>query len=143
MPNPLSMQTAIPLNDSDQHKPFNRPSETGFPSPATDHLERPLNLQKHIVRHPASTFFVRVGEEDHSGLGLSAGDILVVDRSLAPRSNCLVIAELHGEHRVCRLHVNNGTWILEDGSGGQHEISFHDPFDTPVWGRVTHVVHSV
>lgn len=137
------MQTAMPLTDSDNQLPANRPSETGFPSPATDHLERPLNLQKHVVRHPASTYFVRVGEDDHSLLGLSTGDILVVDRSLAPRSESLVIAELHGEHKVCRLHVKNQTWLLEDGSGSLHEVSFHDPFDTPVWGRVTHVVHSV
>lgn len=120
-----------------------RPIETGFPSPATDPFENTLNLQEYVVRHPASTYFARIGEEDHPALGLYTGDIVVVDRSLAPRSNSLVIAELHGEHRICRLHIRNRTWLLEDGAGELHEVSFHDPFDTPVWGRITHVIHPV
>ena len=120
-----------------------RPVETGFPSPATDHIENPLNLQEYVVRHPASTYFARIGEEDYPALGLYTGDIVVVDRSLAPRSNSLVIAELHGEHSICRLHIKNRTWLLEDGAGELHEVSFHDPFDTPVWGRITHIIHAV
>lgn len=120
-----------------------RPVETGFPCPAIDHLEESLNLQEYVVRHPASTFFVRVGENDHPGLGLHTGDLLVVDRSMAPRHNSLVITELNGEQKVCRLLVKNRTWLLEDGSGRFFEITFNDPFQTPVCGRVTHVIHPV
>ena len=137
------MQTAVPNTDNENAAGPNRPTETGFPSPATDHIESPLNLQEYVVRRPASTYFARIGEEGHPELGLFSGDIVVVDRSLAPRPNSLVIAELHGEHKICRLHSKNGVWLLEDGAGKIHEVSFRDPFDTPVWGRITHVIHQV
>lgn len=31
----------------------------GFPSPADDHIEGKLDLNEHLVRRPAATFFVR------------------------------------------------------------------------------------
>ena len=32
----------------------------GFPSPADDFIEGSLDLNKHLVAHPAATFFLRV-----------------------------------------------------------------------------------
>jgi DNA polymerase V len=32
----------------------------GFPSPAEDYMEKELDLNEHLIRHPAATFFVRV-----------------------------------------------------------------------------------
>lgn len=29
----------------------------GFPSPADDHIERTLDLNIHLIRHPSATFF--------------------------------------------------------------------------------------
>jgi DNA polymerase V len=34
--------------------------EAGFPSPADDYIEGSLDLNQHLVKHPAATFFVRV-----------------------------------------------------------------------------------
>ena len=40
----------------------------GFPSPADDFIEGSLDLNKHLVAHPAATvpwwYYVRVGEEE-------------------------------------------------------------------------------
>jgi DNA polymerase V len=32
----------------------------GFPSPADDYIEGTLDLNRHLIKHPAATFFVRV-----------------------------------------------------------------------------------
>lgn len=32
----------------------------GFPSPADDYIEGKLDLNRHLIKHPAATFFVRV-----------------------------------------------------------------------------------
>ena len=32
----------------------------GFPSPADDHAHPRLDLNKHLIRHPLSTFFIRL-----------------------------------------------------------------------------------
>ncbi|MCC5913500.1 MAG: peptidase [Balneolaceae bacterium] len=128
-----------------QEPPLNRKREleTGFPSPATDHLEERLNLNDYVVRHPVSTFFSKVNGEDEAGLGLSPGDILVIDRSLAPRHDSLVIADLGGEYRVCRLLKSGQEWLFELGNGRQIPVQFDDEFRSPIWGRVTHVIKSV
>lgn len=128
-----------------QESPLNKKKqlETGFPSPATDHMEKRLNLNEVVVRHPVSTFFSKVSGEDEAGLGLDSGDILVIDRSLAPRHNSLVIAEIDGEHRVCRLLRQGRNWLFETGNGNRRAVQFDDEFRSPIWGRITHVVKQV
>ncbi len=120
-----------------------RSVETGFPSPATDHLEERLNLQEHVVRHPASTFFSRVTGDEGRSLGLRDGDILVIDRSMAPKHNSLVLAEIEGEHRVCRLLQLDHSWYFETGDGNRYSVSAGAGLQSPIWGRVTHVVKEV
>ncbi len=38
---------------------FMVPVTAGFPSPAEDYIEGKLDLNKHLIKHPAATFFVR------------------------------------------------------------------------------------
>ena len=54
----------------------------GFPSPADDYLELPLDLNKYLIRNPSSTFFVRVAGESMKDAGINDGDLLVVDKSV-------------------------------------------------------------
>ena len=58
--------------------------EAGFPSPADDYLEGTLDLNEHLIRRPAATFFLRVSGDSMTGAGIYPGDILIVDRSLPP-----------------------------------------------------------
>jgi SOS-response transcriptional repressor LexA len=60
--------------------------QAGFPSPAEDYIERKLDLNEHLVAHPAATFFVRVEGDSMLGVGIHKGDILIVDRSLTAES---------------------------------------------------------
>ena len=56
----------------------------GFPSPAEQYLEPPLDLNELLVKRPAATYFVRVEGDSMVGAGIRDGDLLVVDRSLRP-----------------------------------------------------------
>jgi len=116
-------------------------NETGFPSPATDHLESRLNLHEHIVKHPASTFFSRVEGESNSALGVENGDLLVVDRSQAPKNNSLVLAVIDGEITICRVERRFNEWYLFFGDGSYRPVNFDE--DTVIWGKVTHIVQAV
>ena len=49
----------------------------GFPSPADDYLDDDLNLHTHLVKNPASTFFIKVKGHSMDNAGMSDGDILV------------------------------------------------------------------
>lgn len=46
---------------------FGSAVESSFPSPADDHIEGQLDLNEHLLRRPAATFFVRTGGEPTFG----------------------------------------------------------------------------
>ena len=54
----------------------------GFPSPADDHIEGKLDLNLHLIRRPAATFFIRAQGESMRDAGIFDGDLLVVDRAI-------------------------------------------------------------
>lgn len=56
-----------------------------FPSPADDHIEGKLDLNEHLVRRPAATFFVRASGESMRDAGIFDGDLLIIDRSIAAK----------------------------------------------------------
>ena len=72
----------------------------GFPSPAEQYLEPPLDLNELLVKRPAATYFVRVQGDSMSGAGISDGDLLVVDRSLRPADGDVITASVDGDFTV-------------------------------------------
>lgn len=50
-----------------------------------------LDLNKELVRNPASTFFARVEGVTMSGDGVDDGDILVIDKSVEPFEGAMVV----------------------------------------------------
>ena len=64
----------------------------GFPSPATDYMENKLDLNEYLIKHPAATFIVKAKGPSMSDAGILSGDLLIVDRSIDPKSNDIVIA---------------------------------------------------
>ena len=55
--------------------------QAGFPSPADDYIEEKLDLNKHLIKHPSATFFVKVTGDSMIKAGIHSGDILIVDSS--------------------------------------------------------------
>jgi DNA polymerase V len=76
----------------------------GFPSPAEDYAEGPLDLNRYLIHHPAATFFVRVKGDSMIGAGIFCGDLLIVDRALMPNHGNVVIAVVNGDLTVKRFH---------------------------------------
>jgi DNA polymerase V len=115
----------------------------GFPSPAADYEQDKLDLNKHLVKNPAATFFVRVTGDSMIGAGIHDGDLLVVDRSLEPRDKNIVIAVLDGELTVKRIRLTRGKIILEPENENYfaQEIGRENEFE--VWGVVTNVIHKL
>ena len=55
----------------------------GFPSPAKDYLETPLNLTEYLIENKAATFMMRVDGDSMKDAGILDGDLLVVSGSEA------------------------------------------------------------
>lgn len=113
-----------------EHSHLRRPQQTGFPSPATDHLERRLSLDEHLIRRPSSTFFARVEGDEFLEFGIHHGDLLMIDRSLTPTRKTIS--------------------VVTDGDGFQlakvdREQLRGDPeaAGVEIWGVVSHVIHKM
>lgn len=115
--------------------------QAGFPSPAEDYLDRTLDLNELLIAHPAATFFVRVTGDSMQNAGIFSGDILVVDRSLAPSDNKIVIAIVSGEFTVKRLKIREGKISLIPENPAYPILEVKEGNDFQVWGVVTYVIH--
>jgi DNA polymerase V len=115
--------------------------EAGFPSPADDHLERSLDLNEHLVKNPAATFFVRVKGDSMRDAGISSEDILVVDRSVSPEDGQVVVAMLDGDFTVKRLRKRKGRVFLVAENNAYPPIEVGEDQELVVWGVVTFVIH--
>ncbi|HOQ04188.1 MAG TPA: translesion error-prone DNA polymerase V autoproteolytic subunit [Anaerohalosphaeraceae bacterium] len=113
----------------------------GFPSPAADYEENKLDLNQYLVKNPPATFFVRVSGDSMEGAGIHDGDLLVVDRSLEPRSGNVVIAVVNGELTVKRLRIKRGKPVLEPENSKYPVQEIKKETEFEVWGVVTSVIH--
>ncbi|WP_147820919.1 LexA family protein [Salidesulfovibrio onnuriiensis] len=116
----------------------------GFPSPAEEYLERTLDLHELLVQRPEATYFVRVSGDSMLGAGIHDGDILVVDRSLTPRNNSVVIASVSNDFTVKRLRLRpDGPPLLMAENPGYDPIAVTPDSEFEIWGVVLHVIHSL
>ena len=117
--------------------------EAGFPSPADDYLEGGLDLHEHLVKRPASTFFVRVSGCSMEGVGIFSGDMLVVDRSLDAKDGDVVLAVLSGEMTVKRLLIKDDQVWLAPSNDRFKPMLVTEDVDFQIWGVCCHVVHEL
>jgi DNA polymerase V len=128
-----------------QIMPFTTPPpaqqvEAGFPSPTTDHTEDKLDLVRLVVRHPAATFFMRVTGSSMTGAGIGDGDLLVVDRSLTPHMDDIVVAVIDGGFTGKRLQKTVKGWVLASEGDGPN-IKIDPDQGVEVWGVVAFFIN--
>lgn len=117
--------------------------QAGFPSPADDYVEGKLDLNEYLVKNPVATFFVRVSGESMINAGIYPDDILVVDKSITPINNKIVIAALDGYLTVKRLIINKKGNFLMPENDKFSPIEISNNMDMIIWGVVTSVLHKV
>jgi len=120
---------------------FIEPVFAGFPSPADDFIDKKLDLNEHLIKHPTATFFVRVAGDSMQKAGIHNGDILIVDRSLEPRDNSIVIALLDNEFTVKRIKKQKGNLYLVPENSRFKPTRVNEDMDFEIWGVVTHAIH--
>jgi len=113
----------------------------GFPSPADDHLDLPIDLNEYLVKHPAATFYVRVQGDSMVDAGIHQGDLLIVDRAEPYTMGSIVLAVLDGEFTVKKLMEKNDSLYLLSSNTAYQPIKIETETDFKVWGVVTYIVH--
>jgi DNA polymerase V len=131
----LSDTIALPL--------FLAPVSAGSPMSAEDYVERKLDISRHLVKNPATTFLVRVTGNSMTGAGIQSGDLLVVDSSIEAEDGKVVIAVVDGELTVKRLRRDGEAISLlpENPDYAPIELAIDASFQ--IWGVVTSVIHAL
>ena len=117
------------------------PAVCGFPSPAEQYVDAPLDLNELLVKNPPATYFVRAAGNSMVDAGIQEGDILVVDRSIQPENNSIVIASVDNEFTVKYLRLDGETVSLVPANKRYKPITFSEGMELKVFGVVTAVIH--
>jgi DNA polymerase V len=107
----------------------------GFPSPAEDWIEGRLDLNRHLIKHPAATFYMRVIGDSMSD-EIREGDILVVDRAAEAEDGDIVIVRIFNDFTVKKLSLKDGKIQLLASNEAYEPIEITAEMDFEVWGKV-------
>ena len=113
----------------------------GFPSPATDYMENKLDLNEYLIKQPVSTFIVKAKGPSMTDAGILSGDLLIVDRSITPKSNDIVIASIFGDLTVKKLQKKENLLFLLSANSDYPSIQVKEEMECFIWGVVTYIIH--
>ena len=117
--------------------------ECGFPSPARDFTEGTIDLNEELIPHPNATFIVRARGDSMVGSGIYPGDLLIVDRSIKPQNESIIIAVLDGELSVKILRLKNKRVNLSSSNKNYADVPVSEEMDFTIWGVCTNVIHNL
>ena len=119
--------------------------EAGFPSPADNYIEQELDVREYLIKNPEATFLVKATGESMNNAGILNGDILIVDRSIEPKNNSIVITSIDGELTVKRLIIKlgGGKSYLQSENSKYPNIELGLESNVKIWGVVTYAIHHV
>ncbi|GAB3812831.1 LexA family protein [Pontibacter rugosus] len=113
----------------------------GFPSPADDHMEERIDIGKHLIQNPTSTYMMRVKGTSMIDANIHDGDILVIDKSLKPADGLPVVCFLDGEFTVKTFKRIGDKAFLAPANPAYEPIELTEEMDMRIWGVVAWVLH--
>lgn len=133
--------TPAAVNPPDLHRPLlESRASCGFPSPADDYAEDTLDLNQRFVHNPVATFFMIAEGQSMIEYGIHDGDLLIVDRSVEPRHQSVVVAIVENDRTVKILDIRkDGSVWLMPGNSANKGIQINEDSDIRLWGVVTGV----
>lgn len=137
MPVPVSSMIAlkVPLVGQSVH--------AGFPSPADDFIESMIDLNQVLVQNPTATFLWRVVGDCMVDVKIFPGDVVVVDRSLAPKHRSIVLAIIDSEPTLKRLNRRGGVMVLHNENAKLPPFTVAEGTEVSIWGVVTATIRDL
>jgi DNA polymerase V len=114
----------------------------GFPSPAEDYVKGRIDLNRDLIKHPLSTFYIRVAGDSMMPL-IHPGALLLVDRMVETKDDDVVIARINDDLCVKKLRIEDGCiWLLAENEM-YSPIQITEAMDFEVWGRVMYTIQQL
>lgn len=114
-----------------------------FGSPASESGVTRLDLNDVFIRNPQATFMMRVTGHAMRDAGIDDGDIVLIDRAIAPASGHVVIAVVDHEF-TCRRLIRQGTaFRLCATDPAVADVHPREDQAFQFWGVVTTVMKSL
>jgi len=98
-----------------------RSTQTGFASPATHYTEPRIDLNDVLVANTSATFYIRVIDNSFSEFQIFENDVLIIDKSLTPKSSQLAV-------------------IIQDGCFNIIRIDLDSKQEIQLWGVITYII---
>ena len=108
----------------------------GFPSPADDHLDKPLDFNELLISNPAATFVIRIEGLSMIGAGIHPGDLAVVDKALVVSNGAIVLAVLNGEFTIKRYRQRGKVVWLQAENPDFKPVRITEEMQFEVWGVI-------
>ncbi|MDZ5601853.1 translesion error-prone DNA polymerase V autoproteolytic subunit [Pseudomonas sp. RP23018S] len=112
----------------------------GFPSPAADHMERPISLDELFSLRAPHVYLVKVEGDSMCGAGIYSGDLLIVDRDREAEHGDIVIAAINCEPVCKRLHRRGSELSLLSENPAFAPRTVGEGDDLVIWGVVRYSV---
>ena len=87
--------------------------EAGFPSPAEEELIDTMSLDEYLIENREATYLLKVTGDSMLDAGIQPGDLVIVERTNAPRVGDIVIAEVDGEWTMKYLRKRGNQLYLQ------------------------------
>jgi len=124
---------SIPMAEANVH--------AGFPNPIDDaYMSPPIDLNKELVKNPASSYIVRVIGDSMIEEGIDEGDLLIVDRSVFATEKDIVVCMIDGEFALKHIVRHEGKLLLKAGNRKYKSILVNNPGDLRIFGVVQWVL---
>lgn len=116
--------------------------KAGFPSPAQDYLTESIDLNKTLIKHSETTFYAKVSGDSLSDIGISDGDLVIIDKSLEAQNGDYVAAYIDGEFTLKQFRIdeaNKCAWLIP-ANKKYRPIKVTEENDFVVWGVITSAI---
>lgn len=120
---------------------YTSPVSAGFPSPAEDYLQKRVSLDELIIKNPTSSFIVQAEGDSMIGAGIYPKSLLVVDRSLEPKNNDIIIASIENEFLVKRFKKTKNKIFLLSENNKYPPFELLENLENVFWGVVVCILN--
>jgi len=115
----------------------------GFPSPAEQYVEPPLDINEYLIKRKEATFLMRVAGDSMRDAAILDGDVIAVDRSLRPASGDIIVASVDGEFTVKYFRKDKDGVRLEPANPAFPVIRLKPGQQLEYFGKVVGVVRKM